>query len=226
MSKKRNAEKWIAIMIQPVNQTPETRVGFRRDTDAKAAVKSAMAARSGISLQSTRYTSKPGIRLLIESAVLTALPSLFCSTVTTSWSTIGNEYLQKQQESSAFHACEETPSTNLARGRTSGQTAVDSVAKSETINWKRGNYNNGTTSSSNKFFFFWCEYVSHAPDLCTNPAQLFLNTLVAAIHVINAVQDLPPVPPQARPTPGKPRLANPNTSLQLLKVLRGRARLR
>jgi hypothetical protein len=59
-SRKRKAVKWMTIIIQPVSQTPETGVGLRLDTDAKAAVKRATAARSGISLQFTHYTSRQG----------------------------------------------------------------------------------------------------------------------------------------------------------------------
>lgn len=79
MSKKMNAAKCRAIMIQPVSQIPETGVGFRRDTEANAAVSKPMAARSGISLQLITITSKMRFGSSIESTNLVAAPSPFGS---------------------------------------------------------------------------------------------------------------------------------------------------
>jgi hypothetical protein len=45
-------------MNQPVSQIPETSVGLRRETDAKAQANSVTAVKSGSSLQFTRHTSR------------------------------------------------------------------------------------------------------------------------------------------------------------------------
>jgi hypothetical protein len=55
---KRKAAKCRTIITQPVSQIPETGVGLRRETDAKAQASRATAVRSGSSLQFTRLTSQ------------------------------------------------------------------------------------------------------------------------------------------------------------------------
>ena len=43
--------------------------------------------------------------------------------------------------------------------------------------------------SNNQLFFFWRKDISHAANLRAHAAQLLLDSLVAAIHVIDAIEN-------------------------------------
>ena len=43
--------------------------------------------------------------------------------------------------------------------------------------------------TNNQLFFSWREDISHAANLRAHAAQLLLDSLIAAIHVIDAIED-------------------------------------